>query len=91
MNTKKKNPLYVVTNKGKDVEEAVGFFDALVKRLGLEGGVMLLEGLIQDLLRQVTNYGTFLAVKNFIDTLLEKIEALIKKIDPILSFGIYNR
>ncbi|MBK25304.1 MAG: hypothetical protein CME70_15020 [Halobacteriovorax sp.] len=91
MNTKTKNPLYVVTNKGQDVEEAQNFFDALVKKLGLEPVLSILEGILQELLQQVSSFAIFLVVKAYIDQLVDTLEKLIKKFDPVLAFSIYKR
>lgn len=91
MSTKNKNPLYVVTNKGQDVEEAENLFDALVKKLGIEPVISILEGLLQEILQQVSNYAVFMATKAFIDQLVENLEKLIKKLDPVLAFSLYKR
>lgn len=92
MSTKKsKNPLYVVTNKGQDVEEAENIFDAIIKKLGIEPIVSILEGMIQEMLQQVSSYAAFEVIKNFIDQLVEALEKLIKKVDPVLAFSIYKR
>lgn len=91
MNANSKNPLYVVTNNGKDVEEAENLFDALVKKLGLEPVITILESLLQELINQVSSYGAFVAVKAFIDQFVEALEKLIKRLDPVLAFSIYKR
>ena len=46
-NTKKKNPLYVVTNEGKDVETADNFWDAMVKKFNLAPLMEVLDFLLQ--------------------------------------------
>ena len=91
MNTKTKNPLFVVTNKGQDVEEAENLFDALVKKLGLAPVISILEGILQELLNGVTSYSGFMVFKGFIDELVLMLEKLIKKLDPILAFSLYKR
>lgn len=91
MSTKSKNPLFVVTNKGQDVEEATSLFDALVKQLGLTPVISILEGILQELLSSVTSYSGFMVLKGFIDELVLMLEKLIKRLDPILAFSLYKR
>ncbi len=91
MNSKTKNPLYVVTNKGQDVEEAENFIDALVKKLGLAPVISILEGILQEMLQQVSSFALFMVVKAYIDQLVDALEKLIKKFDPVLAFSIYKR
>lgn len=64
---KSKNPLYVVTNKGKTVEEATNFWDAVVKKWGLGPVIEVLSKLLEFLLGQVQNYAMFRAVQEFLD------------------------
>lgn len=82
--TKKTNPLYVVTNKGQDVQEAQGLFDALVKKFHLQPFVDLFMDLWMQLVEQlsemVTNYSMFLVVKAFIDEWVEKLFELAGKL-----------
>lgn len=88
---KSKNPLYVVTNKGQDVEPAESIFDALVKKLGLEPVLLILDGVLQELLGQVNSYSAFQVFKNFIDQLVEALEKVVKMVDPVLAFSLYKR
>jgi len=74
---KEKNPLYVV--KGKTVLEAKGVFDAIVKKLGLEPAIDMLKNVVEMLLKQVTNYHTFILIKQVVDELLAKVIALAQK------------
>tara|TARA_R110000868_G_scaffold159516_16_gene388439 strand:- start:886 stop:1158 length:273 start_codon:yes stop_codon:yes gene_type:complete len=90
VNKKAKNPLYVVTNDGKDVLEAKGLFDALFKRLGVEPLIAQLEMLIQALLGMVTSYAVFAVVKEWLDQLVEMLESLVKKVDPVLAFSLFK-
>lgn len=89
--TKKKNPLYVVTNEGKDVLEASNLIDAFIKKLGLEPVLSFLDVILQTLLEQVNNYAVFMLVKEFIDELVNMLESLAKKVDPVLAFSIFKR
>lgn len=68
---KNKNPLYVVN--GKDVQEASGVVDFLVKKLNLEPIIEMINSLIELLLSNVSSYPMFLVVKEFIDKIINKI------------------
>ncbi len=85
-NKKSKNPLFVVTNKGKDVEEAQGLFDAWIKRLGLTEAVETLKQILQTLLAQVQSYAMFLAVKELLDKLVATLETFSKATFPEFYF-----
>ena len=43
----KKNPLYVVTNEGKDVETAESLWDAMVKKFNLQPAIDLLMMMVE--------------------------------------------
>lgn len=91
MNAKRKNPLYVVTNNGKDVLEATNFLDALVKRLGIEPFLNQIELLLQAVLSMVTSYAVFAAVKEWLDQFIIILESVIKKVDPVLAFSMFQK
>jgi hypothetical protein len=74
---KNKNPLYVV--KGKDIEEASGLFDLVVKKLNLQPVMDVFNSLLKMLLEQVKSYPTFVAIKELIDELIVKYFGMIKK------------
>lgn len=77
---KNKNPLYVV--KGSTVVEAKGLFDMVLKKLNLEPAFQMLMNLIRFLLKQVTSYPSFVAVKNVVDQLIEKFFKVLAKTTP---------
>ena len=64
---KRKNPLFVVTNKGKDVEQASDFFDVLIKKFNLAPVIEILKVFMKMLSENVKNYPMFLVVKNLFD------------------------
>ena len=74
---KNKNPLYVVTQKGSVVEEAAGFVDMLVKKFNLTPVLNFLDWLFQALLEQVKDYPTFIAIKNFIDLVMKRVQLFL--------------
>lgn len=88
--TKRKNPLFVVTNKGKDVEQAQTFLDALFKKIGLSHTVKEMEKNLQEfihfLFSLVKNYAVFMAVKNILDQVVAKLEAVVKAVYPEAFF-----
>ena len=69
---KNKNPLYVVS--GQEVEEANGLVDFLVKKLKLEPAINFLNMIFDLLLSQIDSYPVFIAVKEFIDLVMKRIE-----------------
>jgi hypothetical protein len=73
---KNKNPLYVVS--GQEVEEANGLVDFLVKKLNLEPAINFLNMMFDLLLSQIDSYPVFIAVKEFIDLVMKRIELFQK-------------
>lgn len=74
---KSKNPLYVV--KGKDVQEASGVFDLVMKKFNLEPVVQMIQNLLKMILENIKSYPTFVAMKNFLDELVVRYFGLVKK------------
>jgi len=91
MNKKRKNPLYVVTNNGKDVLEASGLIDAVAKKLGLEPLLQQLESLVQAMLAMVSSYAVFSVIKEWLDELVELLEKIVKRVDPVLAFSVFQK
>ncbi|AYF44334.1 MULTISPECIES: hypothetical protein [Halobacteriovorax] len=73
-----KNPLYVVTNEGKDVEGVANYIELVIKKLGLEPYLDLLESMIAMITNQVGNYGFFIALQNLVDHIAEQIEKMLE-------------
>ncbi|MDC1174952.1 hypothetical protein OAT67_06140 [Bacteriovoracaceae bacterium] len=90
-NSSKKNPLFVVTNNGQDVEEATNMLDALIKRLGLEPAIEIFEQILEFLLSQVKSYAAFEQAKKYVDDLVDLLEKILKMIDPVLAFSVISR
>lgn len=72
MKQKNKNPLYVV--KGKDVEEASGLIDMLVKKLNLQPLIDLLQFLFKLILSQVNSYPKLKAAIDFVDKVVARLK-----------------
>jgi phage-related protein len=72
-----KNPLYVVTNSGKDIEQASGLADLIIKKLGLGPVIDTLENILAWLWDQVKDYPTFVMVKGVIDSIVDSIQSLM--------------
>lgn len=69
---KNKNPLYVVNED--HIQAANGIVDFIVKKLNLEPTLEILTSLFKFLLEQVNSYPVFVAVKEFIDLIVSKLE-----------------
>ncbi len=74
---KNKNPLYVV--KGKDVQEAKGIFDLVIKKMSLEPVIEFVQNMLKMILENIKTYPTFLAMKNLLDELVVRYIAIIQK------------
>lgn len=83
--SKKKNPLFVVTNNGKDVEEAVSLLDAFVKRFGLEPVREILNMLMAFIAENVKSYAMFMVVKEYFDQLVAMLTMLEQSIADKLA------
>lgn len=77
MKNKAKNPLYVV--KGKDVLEASGVVDLVMKKLNLEPVILFIQNLLKLILENIKSYPTFIAMKNFLDELIVTYFGFVKK------------
>lgn len=88
---KKSNPLFVVTNGGKDVEQAEGPLDALIKKLSLGPALQFLEMIFQMIIDQVGGLVALDMIKGILDEFVDALEKLLKMIDPVLAFSIIKR
>ncbi len=77
MKSKIKNPLYAV--KGKDVQEARDVLDLVIKKFSLEPSIQIIQNLLRFIWDMIKTYPTFLAMKEFLDELVAKYFALLKK------------
>ena len=80
-----KNPLYVVTNNGVDVEAANSLLDLLLKKTGLDQLIPILENILSMLLSQVNSYPMFMEVKKIFDALFEKIIELMFQVQQMMN------
>ncbi len=87
----KKNPLFVVTNGGVDVEQAQGLFDAFVKKLGLDPVIEFIEVIIQALMEQVGGLAALELIRGFLDEVIDALEKVLKVVDPVLAFSLIKR
>lgn len=74
---KNKNPLYVV--KGKDVQEARGIFDLVIKKMSLEPVIEFIQNMLKMILENIKTYPTFVAMKGLLDELVVRYFALIER------------
>lgn len=70
------NPLYVVTNKGQDVEVASNLWDALVKKFHLTPFINAFEAIFRELLEMVKSYPMLVSVQEMFAEFLAKMEEL---------------
>lgn len=81
---KNPNPLYVVTNKGRDIEQAESLVDALVKRFGLTPGIRFLSDvfsqILNSLLAQVYSYPLLVAAQQALQQLIHQFELLMARL-----------
>ena len=84
MSNKKNNPLYHISKDGKDVESVDGVIELLIKKLGLDPVISMLEGFVLFLSEQVKTYAMFSAVKDLYDEFLEKLMGLYSRVRPLL-------
>lgn len=87
----KKNPLFVVTNNGQDVEQAESFFDALIKKFGLAPLVEFMNTVIQMIMEQVGGMVALELIRGFLDEMVDALEKLLKLVDPVLAFSVFKR
>lgn len=85
-NPRRKNPLYVVTNQGKVVEQATGPLDALIKRFGLGPAVTIFNQLLEILMAQVNSFPALAAFNKWLQETIRSLEAMTKRLAPFLFF-----
>ena len=73
---KNENPLYVV--KGDNVEEAKNLLDLFIKKLNLGPVLEVLQNILMMLMENVQSYAAFVAVQDFLDFIIQKIELFRK-------------
>ncbi len=61
------NPLFVVTRKGKVVEEAQGYFDALVKRMGVGPLIEFFKQLIKIIIENFKGDISIVVLQDLLD------------------------
>lgn len=84
-NTKNSNPLYVVKKNGVDVEEASGVLDLILKKVGLDKMIPMVESFLKILLSEVGSYAIFIEVKKIMDQIFEKIIEIIFQIQQLTT------
>lgn len=88
---KSDNPLFIVTNKGQDVEQAQGLLDAMIKKYGIKPIIDLFSIMIDFVTEQIKGHIVFEIVSGLIDDFIDALESLLKLIDPVLAFQIIKR
>ncbi len=75
--------LYVVTNRGQDVEKVHNLFELIVKKFGIGPLVSYLNQVISDVLAVVNSYPVIVAINRFLEVIIKSMEELLAKLDPI--------
>lgn len=88
---KSDNPLFIVTNKGQDVEQAEGLLDAMIKKYGIKPLIDLFSMLIDFIVANVKGHAAFTIVSGLVDDFVDGLESLLKLIDPVLAFQVLKR
>ncbi|ATH07767.1 hypothetical protein BIY24_07345 [Halobacteriovorax marinus] len=83
--SKSKNPLYHVSNDGKDVESVSGVVELMIKKLGLDPMVEFLESMLKYMIEEVSSYPIFLHLKELLDELIDKLFLIYQRISPLIS------
>jgi len=93
MNVKSKstNPLYVVTNDGKDVEQAENFLDAIIKKFSLGPVLDFLNLIFQIIIDQFRGAVAMDLIKGIMDEFVDSLERVLKMVDPVLAFNFIKR
>lgn len=82
---KNTNPLYVVSKNGVDVEAASNLLDLLLKKMGLDQIIPILENVMAVILSQVTSYPMFMEVKKMFDAIFEKVIELMFQAQTLMQ------
>jgi hypothetical protein len=85
------NPLFIVTNKGQDVEQAEGLFDAMIKKYGIRPIFDLFTMVFDFVVENVKGHLAFEILKGLIDDFVDTLEEFLKMIDPVLAFSLIKR
>ena len=74
-----------------DVEQASDFFDAFIKKYGLEPVMGILNSLIDLIVEQIKGHQALVIVNALLDEFILKLEAILKMIDPVLAFRFFKK
>ena len=85
MSDSKKNPLYVVSKNGVDVEAANGILDLILKKTGLDQIIPVLENIMAILMSQVNSYPMFMEMKKVFDAIFEKVIELMFQAQQLMQ------
>lgn len=79
------NPLYVVRNNGVDVEAANNIIDLIMKKMGIDKIIPVLENILAIILSQVSSYAVFIEVKKMFDNLFEKVIEMMFQAQQLMN------
>ncbi|MBG09226.1 MAG: hypothetical protein CME68_10740 [Halobacteriovoraceae bacterium] len=84
-NGKKKNPLFVVTNAGQDVEEVEGWWDYALNKLGLNAYATYFEEMVQFLLSQVNSYGALEFMNTWLEQIIDFLQSTLTRGEELIK------
>ena len=83
--SKKKNPLFVVTNAGQDIEEVENWWEYALSKLGLKAYATYFEEMVQYLLSQVDSYGALKFINAWLEQVVECFQSTLHKGEDLLK------
>jgi hypothetical protein len=81
-----KNPLYVVTEKGKTVQAATGPWDAIIKRFGMAPYLQMLQDFLNFILKNLVAHAGVDKVLGQVQAWLGQFETLLRQLMPFAFF-----
>ena len=82
---KKKNPLFVVTNAGQDIEEVDSWWSYALNKLGLNVYMTYFEEMIQFLLSQVNNYGALEFMNTWLEQIIDFLQSTLTRGEELIK------
>ena len=77
----RKNPIYVVKNKGQDVVPAKNWVDAFIEKFNMAPLIKIWWQFFEFLMSQINSYAWFAAAKEAFDQTLSKVEFVVAQIE----------
>lgn len=85
-NKKNTNPLYVVSNDGKDVEEASNYIELFFKKMGMDSVYEFLMSYLTGLLEMVNSYPMLVEINRVLEQIVAILELAYIRFSKKFSF-----